>query len=134
MRLRPHGSSADSIPHEPAQPLSPWAEEERSRTSRLPIACQCRIDAQQIPQARLVAGWWLVRPASQLESQHGRRRPRPRQHRRHGLDAQRKPRIPRQDARTPPILPQPIVRPALAPLAYACMLTMAQLEQTDQGA
>ena len=86
----------------------------RRRKDPVSLHRQCLVrrlsDRTQIPQARLVAGRWLVRATRQLERQHCRRWPCPCQHRRHGLVRFRTARVPRQDARAGQVLPQPIVR------------------------
>ena len=100
--------------HPPPDISTPALHNGRRRKDPVGAVRQCLArppaDRIQVPQARLVARRWLVCAAWQLEGQHRCCRRRSRQHRRLCLDHFRTARIPPQDARAGPLLPQPIVR------------------------
>lgn len=99
----------------------------------------------QVPQARLVAGRWLVHTTRELESEHGHLYRRHHRHHGSGVQAEHGTRSQIQDARARPVLPQSVVRSDLHHSSVPCrkepargeILTLAlstQLGQTDQGA
>ena len=70
----------------------------------------------KISQARVVSCWWLVYTAKQVESEYGSPPRRLPFHHGNDMEAQRRPRVPIQDARTRSILPQQTVSQALSEL------------------
>lgn len=99
-----------SLPARPFRPPSP--------APSLALTCAAG-PFPQVPQARLVAQRWLVRPAGQLARQHGHHDGRRLRHHRPGLEPERRARGPPQDARARPFLPQPIVRCPTAPPPFS---------------
>jgi hypothetical protein len=78
---------------------SQWAEEARFRMFSILFRLNGWFEGipadlvPQIPQARLVAGWWLVLPAQKLEGQHVRPRPCHGRYYRISLEVQRRARV-----------------------------------------